>query len=1004
MTKEPIMRTFARIAMAVAAMSTTGLAVTVGPAHADFALKRFGVGVSSQGTFSRQAGAHADLTTVIRFASIKDQNGGETPDGQARDIKIELPAGFAGNPTAAPTCTTAQLVGGFNGKTPVCPMGSQVGHALVFNDGSDDIANGIPVSVYNMVAPPDLPGLFAFNTDGAIVYIRPTVRSTDYGIDATVPAVSQAIKFYGARVDLWGVPGDPVHDAERVDNATGATNNPSPVSPVPFLTNPTSCIPTPLTFEASADSWLAPADVKTASTDRDLDGTPFVFDGCDRLPFAPSVTVQPGSHLADAPTGLDVDLTVPQSDDPDGLATAHVRRVAVTLPEGMSVSPSSAAGLGACAPEEIRLGSDVAPTCPESSRLGTVSIDTPLLKAPLEGDVLLAKQDDNPFHSLLALYLVARGPGVLVKLAGRVDPDPVTGRLTATFDNTPQLPFSELHVAFRGGPKAPLATPTACGRYTTHAEITSWASDVPVGLDTPMVIDQGCDARAFAVSFSAGSTTPGAGADSAFRLSLTRADRTQYLSRIDAQLPPGLLARIASVARCPEEQAAAGSCGAVSQIGGTSVLSGPGETPLGLTGRVYLTGPYRDAPFGLSIVVPTAGQAGPFDLGDVVVRAGIYVDRADAHVTVKSDPLPTIIRGFPLRLRQVVVDIDRAGFMFNPTNCAPAAITGSFGSVEGDSSVLLAAFRSIGCGELPVAPKLGLRFTGRTATTDGKHPGVSATLTTQPGSANLRTATVKLPLSVALDPDNAQALCKPQQRAALACPAASIVGRASARSILPDPLTGPVYFVQGTRVSKTGRVISTLPKLWIPLSGDGVTIDVNADSDVDSTERLVTTFHDVPDAPISSFRLDLTGGRHGILVVSGKPGTCDRAKTLDSQFVGHNGVVAETVGQVAVDGCKPRLVRSTTTRRSVTLRVGNLGAGRLTVTGPLVGRASRTLKAATEASITVRLTANARAALRRHERIRVRLAVSFKPKTGASATTHPAVTVKAPSVAHARRR
>jgi hypothetical protein len=253
---------------------------------------------------------------------------------------------------------------------------------------------------------------------------------------------------------------------------------------------------------------------------------------------------------------------------------------------------------------------------------------------------------------------------------------------------------------------------------------------------------------------------------------------------------------------------------------------------------------------------------------------------------------------------------------------------------------------------------------------------------------------VKLPLSVALDPDNAQALCTPAQRDALACPAASIVGTARAVSILPHPLTGPVYFVQGLRKTKTGATVRTLPKLWIPLSADGVTIDVNASSDVDKLNRLVTTFDNLPDAPFSQFDLTIAGGKHGIIVVSGKPGTCDRDKTVESEFTGQNLKVVDSGTAATVEGCKPKLKKSSATSRAVTLRLSGLGAGKLTITGKGIAKASRTIKTATEAAIVGRLTAAARRTLGHKGRMKVSVAVRFAPKSGKGTTVRKTVTVR----------
>jgi hypothetical protein len=944
---------------------------------------------AKDGLFSRQAGEHADINVRIELP----RTAANKADGSVRDVKVDLPVGLVGNPTAAPTCDFDLLV--VNGPAPNCPISTQVGIVRITTDpaiGRDDPAD-IYTPVYNMRRPADSPGLFAFNYAGAALKIVPRVRPVDYGIGADSLALVQAQPPFYVDVTLWGVPADPSHDADRLDPRALSFGHPSPDVRKAFMSNPTSCAGKPAVFNVSADTWDNPNVFISKSFDRDRAGTPFVFTGCDRAPFRPTVNPQPLSHVADAPSGLNFDLDVPQSDAPDSLATAHLRKAVVTFPEGVSVSPSSAAGLGACAPGDVRLGSHDDVTCPNSSKIGTVQIDTPLLDVPLEGDVILASQNDNPFRSLVALYIVAKGPGFWIKLAGRVDLDPVTGRVTATFDDNPQVPFSHLRVAFRGGSQAPLATTLACGSYTTRTELTSWASATPVTVDTPFTVNERCGGQSFKPSLSAGTTNPLAGADSPFTLTLTRPDGEQQLKNVEVGLPPGLLGRIASVPRCPSDLAATGACPAETEIGHTDVLSGPGAAPLALRGHVYFTGPYKDAPFGLSIVVPTAGQAGPFDLGNVVVRAAIHVDRDDARVTVKSDPLPTIIDGIPLRLRQVGVTIDRPSFIVNPTSCAPATIFVNVGSLEGAMANLTNPFKVAGCSALGMKQRLAMRLTGKTQTTDGKHPGISATLTDSGGGANLRKVVTKLPLSLALDPDNAQELCKPEQRLARACPARSIVGRARAVSVLPDALTGPVYFVEATRKGASGRTIRTFPNLWIPLSADGVSIDVTASSDVDSTGRLVTTFDKLPDAPISSFQLTIDGGKHGIIAVSGKPGSCDRSKVVDFQLTGQNNKVVELPVTATIDGCKPKIKKASATRGVVSLRLSGVSAGKLTVTGASVVKSTRTLKAAGEATIKARLTAKTRATLRRVGRARVAVAVRFVPRKGKVVTLHKSMLV-----------
>jgi hypothetical protein len=954
--------------------------------------------------FSRQAGAHPDLT--FRFAMPLD--GANKPLEGVKDVDVDLPKGFIGNPTAAAECPSELLADEDN--FPNCTPATQVGYAELSLRSVGGGPSTQKVAVFNLTHGLDEPARFGFNYSGVVGVIKGRVRPGDYGLSAGSFSISQATGIEAVRITLWGVPADPSHDSVRQSHEltmAGPFDGPSlrylsgsgllkvDAAPVPFLTSPTSCTADPVSFKLRGDSWEHPGAWDERTLSADADGVPLAFEGCERLGFKPSVAVDPLVRAADSPTGLKVAIKVPQSQDPDGLATAHVRRVKMVFPEGMSVSPSSAAGLGACSPAQIGLGTNDAPSCPQSSKLGTVRIDTPVLADPLDGDIILASQNDNPFHSLVALYIAVRGPGFNLKLPGKVDLDPVTGRLTATFENTPQLPFSEMQVDFNGGSQAALATPTRCGNYTTHTEVTSWASDVPVALDSPMTIDQNCAAKAFAPSFAAGTTNPAAGRYSPFTFTLTRSDGMPMLSQVSSVLPKGMLADIGSVPQCDPIPANAGFCPAASRIGSTTVLSGPGAQPLGLTGTVYLTGPYKDAPFGLSIAVNTAGQSGPFDLGVVVVRAGLYVDRTDARVTVKTDPLPTIIQGIPLRLRQVNVTIDREKFLFNPTSCEKQSIFGSFQALGGGSSNQAIPFQVAGCADLKLKPSLKFALKGKKSTKDGTYPGVEATLTDPGGGSNYRQVEAKIPLALVLEPENAQALCKPEQAKAYNCPKTSIIGTATAKSVLPHALTGPIYFVEGRRIdAKTHRERATLPNLWIPLSADGVTIDVRAKSQVDAINRLVVTFPDLPDAPIRSFKMKVNGGKHGVLVVTGKS-TCDRDMGVDMRYTGQNGQTKVSSLQASVEGCRPKVKSTRTSSRSVTLEVGNLAAGRLTVTGGgMLRRASKTLSDGPEATVTAALTSRARVALRRHGRVTVRVSVAYQPKKGQAVRLSKRVTVR----------
>jgi hypothetical protein len=583
---------------------------------------------------------------------------------------------------------------------------------------------------------------------------------------------------------------------------------------------------------------------------------------------------------------------------------------------------------------------------------------------PLEGGIYLAKQADNPFGSLLALYLaVDDAPtGVVIKLAGKLAADPVSGQVTATFEDTPQLPFETMRLRFKSGSRGVMTTPAACGTYTTHAELTPWSSPVPVAVDAPMQVTDGCaDGSAFSPAMSAGTTSTEAGGSPSFVLDVARPSGQQDLAGLDVTLPAGLLGRVGDVPRCAEADAAAGSCAPTSRIGSTTVSAGPGSTPVVVPqpGRaptaVYLAGPYKGAPYSLSIVVPA--QAGPFDLGTVVVRAAVYIDPIDAHVTVRTDPLPTILQGIPLQVQRINVTLDRSRFMVNPTSCVPKAITADVRSAAGAQAALSSRFQVGDCASLGLTPKLALTLSGKGQTVDGKHPGVSAVLTQPAGQANLKKVRVALPLALALDPDNANGLCEfvDGSKAEPTCPKNSIVGTATAVTpVLDDPLSGPVYFVKNIRKDpKSGREIRTLPKLVIPLVGqNGVKLTLTGTSAVED-DQLVTTFDNIPDAPVSSFTLNIIGGKGGILTVSGTD-ICKSTQIAGQQVDGQNAKAADTDVYIQTPSCALKVLSKKVTAKAVTLKVGGLGAGKVTVTGKGIKKTTKTISKSTVATITAK--------------------------------------------------
>jgi hypothetical protein len=958
-----------------------GLALAA-PASAALHLDHFGyAATNADGSPSVQAGAHPDqVTTSFVVASHDDGNGHLMPDENARNLSVDLPAGMTGNPRAVPPCSEARLENPGN----PCSPSTQVGYVTLLAPATGSPPWYFPI--YNMKPSPGVPAEFGFWALNVAVHLQASVRSgSDYGVTITVKDLPESYPFTETAVTFWGVPSDPSHDAMRgsclsLFGSTGSCH--SEGDHTAFLTNPSACSASN-TATAHVDSWQVSGAFDTAqAANLDAGAQPVGITGCERLPFAPTIAVQPGVRAAASPSGLSVRLHVPQTENPDGLETATLDRAVVTLPAGVSVSPSSADGLGACSPAQIRLADGTLPDCPDSAKIGTVRIDTPLLNDPLTGSIYLARQGDNPFNSLLAIYLVASGDGVVIKLAGHVEPDPVTGQLKTTFDDNPPLPFSDFELTFKDGPRAALANPQACGDYTTTAALTPHGGGPTVTATDTFTIDASC-ARGFAPTFEAGTVNPAGGRATSFTMALGRSDADEGLSTVSMTLPPGLLGNVKDIPLCPEAAAATGTCGAASRIGTTTVGSGSGSSPFHLGGGVFLTGPYKGAPFGLSIMVPAI--AGPLNLGTVVVRAAVSVDPRTAALTVAADPLPTIIQGIPLRLRTVDVTIDRPGFMFNPTNCAPSRVAGTIGSTTGTAVPVASRFQAANCAAIHFKPRLAMALTGEGQTTDGKHPALTAHLAPRIGDANSKRISAKLPLALALDPDNANGLCEPEEAAVNRCPAKSIVGSAKAVSILHEPLTAPVYFVHGVRIDpKTGRKRDTLPKLYIPLTGEGVRIDVNAASEV-VDERLVTTFDNLPDAPLRSFDLKIDGGQHGILVVSGT-NICKANQETDVELTGQNAKESELVVGMPTP-CRLGIQSSSHSSSSLKLKVGGLGAGKVTVSGQGLRTARRTIARASVATVSARLSTATKRTLARGDDVRIRVKVSFLAKGAKQAKT-----------------
>jgi hypothetical protein len=917
------------------------------------------------GTPATQAGSHPyALTTKLIFNHLVT---GEEEGhlrvrtyGDPKNIKVNLPTGVIVNPRATETrCTEEQLESGEGPSG--CPNGAAVGVASVYLDFYE-VRNE---PVYNMAPPADVPAELGFDAGGIglIMHVEGKLRTgADYGLSADISEIPDEHPIYGLELTLWGDPSEASHDQERGTCADEAAKQsfiktgihescPVERTSAPFLSLPTSCTDEPLTASMSVDSWQEPGAL-------DPDGTPNLSDprwktassstlpviGCPDLDFAPVFTVrsaEPEAASAESPSGLNLGLKLPIEESVNVAAGADLKEAEVTLPAGFAISPLAAGGREACTPAEIELGSAKAPTCPEASKLGSAKIVTPLVKDPLEGSIYLAQPYENeaafgsppehPDGSLLALYVVAEGDGVLIKLPGKVEADSQTGQLTVTFANLPQLPIGEMQLSLYGGERALLATPAACGSYEVQSKLTPWSGTPAVAESSTVEIDSGpragpCPSGRFDPSFTAGTENNQAGAFSSFSLTFSRQDGEQRFGAYTVQMPPGLLADLKNVALCPEPQASLGQCPQASAIGSTMVGVGPGEDPFYLpeldqpANAVYLTGPYDGAPFALSIVVPAI--AGPFDLGNIVMRARIEVDPHTAQLTISSAPgvggVPIIEEGIPLDIRTVNMSIDRLGFTFNPTDCAPLTVggtissTGGVGGVGAMNAAVSSPFAAANCAQLPFEPKLTALTEAKTSKQDGAYLHVK--VVSGPGQANIAKLKLDLPKQLPARQATLRQACASAVFEAdpAACPAASVVGRASVVTpVFGNPLTGPAYLV-----SHGG---AAFPDLEIVLAGEGIEFELDGQT---SVKHGVTssTFKALPDAPISTFDLVLQNGLHSLLATNlpakRKGNMCSQALSMPLAITGQNGAVIKQSTKIAVFACprpkrpKPKRVRA----------------------------------------------------------------------------------------------
>jgi hypothetical protein len=911
---------------------------------------QFGVATFSGSLSTAQAGAHGDFSTTISLNTDALGN----PEGQLKDVTMTLPEGLIGNPLAIERCSL-QALSRF-----ACPRASQVGElglsiiackGVVSHLGEAVEAGATTITVPNAkafcfdetfkqnnvitigegaeaetariyyvpdastidlqaplerahpagatvshTATPNTGGIPLFNVQPSPGHVATFVASAllanvfvevgvrpDGRLVATIKGISTLLAVQSTTLTLWGVPAAASHDKQRCNELGFECGPLIDGEPAPFVTNPSSC-GGPMSMQLSVDSW----EGQTDSSDTSLPP----MSGCGELTTAPAMAVTPSTMRRDSPAGYEVELTVPQVDNAAALGTPPIEGISLTLPPGTSLSPGLANGLSVCSDAALE-----GEGCPDASKVGTAEIVSPLLEEPLHGALYIgAPTADERYR----LFLRVSAGATVIELRGqaRVD-DATAGRATTTFERTPALPFSKLKLSFFGGPGAALANPPSCGPATTTAAIDSYSGQV-ADLSSTFAIDEdsaggACPSSSpFAPAISAGTTNALAAQSTPFVLAISRNDGEQNLSSFSAQLPPGLIGMVGGVPRCEEPAAATGACPQASQVGTATVAAGAGPLPYDVSGPVYLTGPYGGAPFGLDIVI--RALAGPFDLGTALVRSRISVDPTSLALTIASEPFPQAMGGIPLRLRSIDVSLDRAGFLLNPSGCAPQTIGATIASAQGATVQRTVPFQVAGCTSLPFTPRL-TASTQASASEQGNGAGLDIDVANPSGGGSALSAiAVQMPRQLRPRLTTIQHACLAGSHPAstAACPPASIVGQATVRSpVTAAPLSGPIYLL-----AHGGRA---LPTLFTRLRGEGLEVELEGQLSISPKDVISASFAELPDVPISSFDLALPRGPHSMLGAIAS--LCGKRLALSYRFAGHSGAAQKGAAQIAVSGC-----------------------------------------------------------------------------------------------------
>jgi hypothetical protein len=913
--------------------------------------------------------------TVTHSGSLEKNTA--IPTAVVTHVRVDVAAGLATSPANVPQCTTKEFgetevpVPGFHFyEAPKCKAGGSGPHetgaestvigeetAVVYAGAAKDVV--ISGVLYNLEPPKTLAKARAALYGAAL---KLPIGLTKGVLEANGITGAPAAKQYYAHTLVegnveWGKEEKGTNAGDYHDYFEVSV---SPALPVirsrqldygragngAFITNGTNCPgnhTTTLSLEGVPIGSEAEIAKSLAGSAREFSReryeTLIGLQGCKNVPFHPTFGLTSGASGSDEPNQITTEFSLPQFTGEEAeIDSSQVRTATVTLPEGMTLNPSAAAGLEACTVAQARIHSETfGVACPAGSELGTVNLEVPTLPpGSLTGTIYLGGPVTGAETAPITgppyiVYVVANSTryGVSVRLKGEVIPNEVTGQLTTVFKENPEQPFTSLALHFNRGALTSVANPLICGTPHGSSSFTPVATEGVATANAEFGVPiTGC---ALSIPFSLTQSTqyepPNAAGHSSYTLNLGRAEGQQYLQKVSTTLPSGVAGEIPDVTLCGEPQAAQGTCGSASKIGTATVTAGSGSSPYTFSGPVYMTGPYNGAPFGLSIAVPAV--AGPFNLGTIVTRSTINVNPTTARVTAET-VLPTIVKGIPIRLRSLSANVNRQGFLLNPTNCAVEAtestLTSTFGAVQ---TGLSSPFQAEGCSGLGFKPA----FTASTSAKHSKTQGASlvTTLTMPGGNANMKSVFVTLPKQLPSRLTTLQKAClaKVFEANPLNCKKespGSEVGTATAVTpVLSVPMKGPAFLV-----SHSGE---EFPSLELVLEGQGVRVIVEGKTNI-KKGITTTNFKSTPDVPVSSITVNLPLGPHSALTTENlNTNLCTSKLTMPTILTGQNGKVVKQNTKINPTGCGVQIVGHRVAGNTLYLTLETYAAGRITGSG-----------------------------------------------------------------------